>query len=257
METNEYQKMYDIEKSYWWFLGKHRLVDLLVGNYLRESARQRLLDVGCGTGVILELLKTYGMAVGIELSGLAISFAKRRNLHLLVQSDASRGLPFKDNSFSIITCLDVLEHLDDDSHLIEEMLRVCQPAGHIIITVPAMNSLWSEHDLALHHRRRYRKGGLLAHVAHLDCLVAKATFFNTFLFLPIFAARKVRALFQRGKAPRSDFFLPLPSWLNSSLYFLYSLEIALLPILNLPFGISLLVILQKKPRRPSMVAYRG
>lgn len=238
--------MYEIETSYWWFLGKRYLIDFLLKTYLSHDGRNRLLDVGCGTGLVLELMKSHGPAFGIELSGDAISFLRRRNLNLVVQSDASQALPFKNDVFSIITCLDVLEHLRNDIFLVEEMFRICKPGGFIIITAPAMNCLWSEHDEALHHKRRYTKKELLNRLVAVNCHVKKATYFNTSLFMPIFAIRKIKAIFKQKSVAQSDFFIPLPGWVNACLYFFYSKELTLLKSLTFPFGVSLLAILQKQ-----------
>jgi len=109
-----------------------------------------------------------------------------------------------------------------------------------------MNCLWSKHDEALHHERRYTKKGLLNRIVTANCHVKKVTYFNTSLFFPIFAIRKIKAMFKQKSLAQSDFFIPLPRWLNSCLYFFYSKELTLLKSLSFPFGISLLTILQKE-----------
>jgi ubiquinone/menaquinone biosynthesis C-methylase UbiE len=246
MEKIEYAIMYDIEQSYWWFLGKQFLVrSVLQEGSLCDPEKDRILDIGCGTGTVLKLLEDFGTACGVELSTDAIQFLKKRGLNLVVRSDVSRSIPFKDNVFSVITCLDVLEHLDDDFALLKEMVRVCRPGGHIVVTVPALNVLWSPHDTALHHKRRYTRKQLLQKVAPLPASVVKRSYYNTTLIIPILAVRKIKPLFSDKQSVRSDFFMPIPRWINAFLTFLFFTEIRCLKRLNFPLGVSLLLIMKK------------
>lgn len=244
MENDEYEIMHHLEGSYWWFIGKQFLVKQILNRVAKNNPGQgRALDIGCGTGIILKLLKNHGMAYGMEFSTEAIRFLKQRNLDSIVKSDANLSIPFKDDTFSVITCLDVLEHLENDLGLMEEMLRVCKPGGKIIITVPAFNMLWSPHDEALHHRRRYTRQEILEKTHRFNCSVVKCSYYNTALFLPILTVRK----FKRAAAhqEKSDFFMPIPSWINSFLILLFVSEIRCLDFVDFPFGVSLLLILKK------------
>lgn len=246
MEKDEYSIMYDIEQSYWWFVGKQFLVKSILRKFKPSRLKKdRVLDIGCGTGIILKLLEGFGTAYGVELSADAIQFLKKRGLRFVARSDASQSIPFKDSSFSAITCLDVLEHLDDDLALLNEMLRVCKPGGHIVLTVPAFNVLWSPHDVALHHRRRYTRTQMLKKIFRLNCTVVKNSYYNTILFLPILAIRKLKPFLSDRQNVESDFFIPIPRWINALLTFLYVAEIGYLQFLNFPFGVSLLLILKK------------
>ncbi len=249
MEKNEYKVMYDIEQSYWWFIGKQSLVRTVLNGFSLDGIMQeKILDIGCGTGVILKLLESFGVAYGMELSSEAIRFLRKRDLNLVVRSDASQSIPFKGGSFSAILCLDVLEHLDDDSTLLNEMVRVCKPGGHIILTVPAFNVLWSSHDVALHHRRRYTRKQILKKVNHLNCRVTKSSYYNTALVLPILAVRKLKKFLSNKPKAQSDFFMCLPRWINALLTSLFVSEIRCLKFFNFPFGVSLLLTLQKANR---------
>ncbi|MBW2173556.1 MAG: class I SAM-dependent methyltransferase [Deltaproteobacteria bacterium] len=246
MEKDEFSIMFDIETSYWWFVGKQFLVkNILRKCSLNSLKKNRILDIGSGTGTILKLLEGYGIAYGVELSTDAIQFLKRRDLNFVVRSDASLSIPFKEDVFSVITCLDVLEHIDDDFALLNEMVRVCEPGGHIILTVPAFNALWSPHDSALQHRRRYTRKQMLKRVCRLNSAVIKSSYYNTALFLPILAVRKLKPFLSDKQNTESDLFIPIPRWLNALLTLLYMAEIACLQFLNFPFGVSLLLILKK------------
>ena len=246
MELSEYGVMYRLEQSYWWFVGKQFLVREQIKPLLLNRGRgARILDIGSGTGIILKTLQEFGQAFGMEMSWEAIQFLKRRNLKEVVRSDAEQHLPFKDDSFSLVTCLDVLEHLDHDKELLAEMIRVCEEGGHVLVTVPAFNRLWSPHDSVFHHRRRYTRTRLLGRLNGLNAQVIRASYYNFMLSLPILVVRKLRALFSEKGKGQSDFFINLPEGVNRSLSALYKLEILGLRILRYPYGVSLLVLLRK------------
>ncbi|MFC1532343.1 class I SAM-dependent methyltransferase [Thermodesulfobacteriota bacterium] len=246
MKNNEYKISYNLEESYWWFVGKQFLVrDNFKRLAINRINNDKILDIGCGTGIILKFLENFGISFGMELSSEAIHFLMRRDLKLIARSDANQSIPFKSHTFAAITCLDVLEHLDNDLNLLREAVRVCKPGGNIIITVPAFDILWSAHDEALHHKRRYTLRQILKKVGPMNCNVIKASYYNTCLFLPIFAFRKINLFLFKKKHAQSDFFLPLPEWLNKMLILLYIAELKLLRCFSFPFGVSILLILQK------------
>lgn len=246
MEKDEYKVMHDLEQSYWWFVGKQFLVKTFLKRFSSDGlGHDKILDIGCGTGIILKLLENFGVAYGMELSSEAIRFLRQRGLNLIVRSDANQCLPFKNNTFSAITCFDVLEHIDRDITLLKEMARVCKPMGYIVITVPAFDILWSPHDVALHHKRRYTRKQMLENISKLSCTVIKVSYYNTILFLPILAVRKLKQFFSRNKHAQSDFFMTLPNWLNTAMTLLFTAEIYCLRFFSFPFGVSLLLVLQK------------
>ncbi len=191
------------------------------------------------------MLENYGVCCGAEISQEAIAFLRQRDLNRIICADVNGPLPFKDDCFSLITCLDVLEHVERDRSLVVEMFRVCKPGGYVFFTVPAFRFFWSPHDTALHHRRRYIRRQMLDHIRSVNGKVIKACYYNMLLSLPIAAIRKLRALQAGTREAKSDFFLSLPGFVNRALSFIFKLEISLLSFSNFPFGISLLVIARK------------
>jgi len=247
MEKSEYEIMYKLESSYWWFLGKQFLVeDQFRGLGVDPPDRCRILDIGSGTGLNVKTLEKFGNVCGIERSPEAIRFLRKRGVSNVICSDANVTLPFRDGVFSAVTCLDVLEHLDEDEFLLREMHRVCKPGGYIFITVPAFRIFWSPHDIALHHKRRYSKEEMLLRIKNLKCRVEKATYYNMVLSVPIWLFRKLKSAASRKGHSESDFFLSIPDFLNRSLRLLFKFEITFLRYFNYPFGVSLLVILQRE-----------
>ena len=245
MNRAEYEIMHNIERSYWWFRGKKFLLEMLLRIHLENSNDGKLLDIGCGTGMILDLLNSYGTGYGVELSALAIKILRGKKQKLIAQSDANRTMPFKNNVFDTVTCLDVLEHIENDMDLIKEMVRICKPGGIIFITVPAMGFLWSYHDKALHHKRRYTKRPLVNKIIELDAELVKSSYFNVTSLFPLLIFRKLKSVLARNGYSKSDFFVPVPGWINELLFFYYISELNLLRIMNIPFGVSLLIALKK------------
>jgi len=245
METNEYTIMADVEDTYWWFVGRRFLLERLLDAVSSAEGHPQSIDIGCGTGSVLNVLTGYGAAYGVDASQTALTACRDRGFDRIARCDVNRSLPFRDNSFQFITCLDVLEHIEHDRRLVREMTRICAPGGMVMVTVPALDALWSMHDEALHHRRRYTLCRLQQLTVGLNCTVALISYFNTMLFLPILCIRKIRDTLRQGAPPKSDFYISIPAGINQLLTVLFKAEMALLSHLRLPFGVSLLMVLQK------------
>lgn len=151
----------------------------------------RLLDAGCGSGRTLEELAAYGRVSGADLSSAAIASARRRG-YRDVHTAPVEDLPFAAASFDVVTCLDVLEHTQDDRATLIELLRVTRPGGSLIVTVPAYPRLWSRHDEANLHFRRYDARGLRAVATAAGWEVVRETHFNAALLVPAAVVRRVR-----------------------------------------------------------------
>lgn len=163
MESQEYARMHALETEYWWFAGRRAIVAGLLRAVPvpHDQTTLQLLDIGCGTGANLPMLKKAigpdGHLTAMDFSPLALEFARTHpesNGVCLLQGDALH-LPLRDESFHLLTMLDVLEHLRDDQRALSEVHRVLQPKGALVFSVPAYQHLWSAHDEALHHFRRY------------------------------------------------------------------------------------------------------
>lgn len=245
MTDAEILKMARLEDRYWWFVGRRFIVLMLIQSFWKPKSNPALiLDLGCGTGGSFPLLRNFGVVVGLDNSWLALSHARKRGMKHLTLGDAL-SLPFVDNSFDLVATLDVLEHLEDDRQALKEIWRVLKPEGKVVFTVPAFMSLWSVHDIALAHKRRYlwneihdkvvQSGLKLLHLSYAICPL-----------LPIvFVFRKIQNSLMRNKKPATAL-IELPSPLNRLLIALLKLEAALIPLIRLPFGVSLVGIAEKQ-----------
>jgi SAM-dependent methyltransferase len=210
------------EESHWWFRARRRILAALLEPLLRQQPPLRVVDLGCGAGVDLERLPLgSALRVGVEPAALAgssvaaaagaasgrparASAAPARVPSAREPADGAarvwfvRGraeaTPLLEGKFDLALALDVLEHLDDDAAALAEAVRLLRPAGRLLVTVPAGPALWSEHDEALGHRRRYRRADLRRLVESARLEIERLTHFNSLLFLPAAAYRRARRL---------------------------------------------------------------
>jgi len=235
--------MYEMEGSYWWFVGKRRIAATLLQAYLPPCNDRLILDVGCGTGGMLQfLLSEYGTAYGLDLSPIALGLGQQRNLSRLALGSAL-VLPYADASFSVVTAFDLLYHqwVDDDLLALRECRRVLRPGGALLITDSAFRFLWSGHDVAYGARRRYTTRELRRQVEAAGLQVKRLSYANAFLFPAVLAVRLWKRLRPSSGGGGSDL-RPLPSGLNRLLAGIYTAEARLLRWVDYPVGVSVVCL---------------
>lgn len=248
MNPEEYIKMYEQENTYWWFQGRKKILFRMIERFgLLKDGAARVLDIGCGTGLILEELNGRATAVGLDFSHQALSFCRKRGLDNLISGDVSH-LPIADSSLDLVLALDLFEHIKDDVSLIRDIHRILKPGGYLLATVPAHQYLWSRHDEALHHFRRYSYGGFRNLITGNGFSLRKYSFLITFTYLPILIFRIAQKMFRHFKPttqrPKTHIII-LPESINAALIRVLELEGLLLERMNLPIGVSLICIAQK------------
>lgn len=246
METREYRTMFELEDRHWWFQSRLLMTERLLRREIlpRFAGRvPRMLDLGCGTGLFLKRRQTESDAIGSDIAPDALAFCRDRGIGKLILADAGK-IPLADASVDVVTAFDLIEHVTDDQELVREVRRVLRPGGFLLATVPAHPLLWSNHDVSLHHKRRYTlhefralfAGGGWEKVRLTPCFS---------LILPVAAALRIsRNLRHAKKPPRSDTFV-IPEWLNRLMIHVHRLEAWWLERYNLPTGVSLLTIQRK------------
>ncbi|MGI8904044.1 MAG: class I SAM-dependent methyltransferase [Solirubrobacteraceae bacterium] len=243
MDDRLMKLMLDLDERHWWYRGRRRIIRAELDR-LAPAAGARVLDAGCGSGRTLAQLETYGEVCGIELNDDAAAVARARG-HGEVRVGRLESLPWPDGTFDLITCLDVIEHTPEDRTTLRELRRVCRPGGRLLLTVPAYQFLWSAHDEANHHYRRYSHGTLGRACADTGWHLKRMTSFNS-LLLPVAAtvrlAQRCRPSVEGERG--SDLRLG-PRWLNSVLERPLQLEARWLSGgRTLPAGLSLLAVVE-------------
>lgn len=243
MDSSEYQSMYEAEETHFYFAGKRSLVAEMLSGRLAPGAR--ILDAGCGTGATMRRLSAFGEPFGVDLSEEAVRFCRMRGPSPAAVANAQGRLPFRDASFDAACLLDVIEHIDDERAVLTEIARVVRPSGVVVITVPAVPWLFSYHDRALGHRRRYAKAALVSLVLECGLRIDLVTHFNAWLLGPAVVARAGMTALRRGCPPRTDTALRIPAPLNSILLGLCRIEARIARRLPLPAGLGLACVARK------------
>ena len=248
MKKEELLALQRVEEGHWFYTGKRELVQHWLDNlgYGRGS-HFKLLDAGAGTGILVrDLKRNFGADKidGVEFSEDARSIA-RETYGLELQPGSILELPVKDSSVDVAVALDVLEHVERDDIALSELLRITKSGGHLILNVPAMQSLWSDWDVALGHFRRYSLSTfeqLLAPGLQRNAYsVVYLGYINAFAFPLIYAYRMFRKLVPSDKRAEDK----VPGPLVNSLLKASFVAPAKLTWLKAPFGVSIFCVLRK------------
>ena len=243
MQHSQYEMLYRYELVHWWYRVRRQIVHDLLRSYFSDRTDLKLADIGCGTGALTKELERYGECTGIDSSERAVAFCRSRGVRD-VRLGSAEQTELEDGSLDAVICLDVLEHLPEDTKGITEIHRVLKSGGIAIVFVPAFLSLWGVTDEWGHHYRRYRLPELAGKFKPKDFTILHKSYFNTFLFLFIAMVRiTVRLLHIPMKSENATG----TGILNEFFYHIFDLERrALSSGVSFPFGVSILLVVQKK-----------
>ncbi len=245
MEPREYDRTASAEEGHWWFRALRTVLADLIEQGSRESPiGGPALDAGCGTGGNLRHLLADRAAVGIDRSPLALAHAESRTSAPLARGSIGE-LPFRDRSFGLVLCADVLYHREvkDDIAALREFRRVLQPGGWLVVNVPAYNSLRSAHDRAMHTARRYRRKSLSDRLRRAGLRPERIVSWNGLLLGPALLMRFLR----RTSGDESDI-TALPAAVNQFLFGCARIDTFLARHRLLPFGLSVAGLAQRDDR---------
>jgi SAM-dependent methyltransferase len=242
MGKSFYDQLYRQENRHWWFSCRRRLaLDALRRFGVKPSGR--ILDMGCGTGGMLDELPALGLEFGFDISAQALGYCRSRQ-HTRLTLGVGEHLPYRDNRFDAVVSLDVLEHIEQDAQTLRGLYRICAPEAVVVITVPATPWLWTTRDDRLLHKRRYTKRELIAKARAAGFRVEKCSYYCVFFF-PIVAAV---VLLNRALGRKADVKDDVPTVnpvLNALFSRLLAFEQWLMRWVNYPFGVSLFCVLRK------------
>jgi len=245
LQTELYSLMFEQERTYWWAQGRRDLTLAISSAGLPSDHRcaRNILDVGCGTGALLEVLAEEGVPHGVDSSELALAFCLRAGCTKLARASAE-DLPFRSGTMDLLTSLDVFEHVPDDGKAARECFRILRPGGLLIVMVPAFQWLWTDRDDRLGHVRRYRKHEIARLLSEAGFRVERCTYTNISL-VPVLMAAVLRGkLFESQRHVSTDI-AAVPKTINTLLYTLVRLENAIALRLGLPFGTTVLAVAKK------------
>ena len=251
MRGQQQARYYDLGRSHFWLRGKYELVADRVRALLCRSKHwsrpPRTLDAGCGPGNMLDILGQHGEVFGSDLSHEALEFCRGRGYRNVVEADLT-ALPFPDATMDLVTCIDCLEHVEDDLGAIQEIHRILRPGGFIVVTVPAFMCLWGPHDEIYGHQRRYRAREVSDKLASAGFARVHVRYFEALWFVPLLLMRKAKQLVGLRS---SDDFVSLPKPLNAIASALIHGEGRVLERVPAPFGVTILASASKPTCRSS------
>ena len=193
MEGTEVRKLAALEDAHWWYRERRHLLGRMIGGLRPGTA----LDIGAAGGGNTRVLRRAGWSVSaLEYGADGAEVAAERGLSV-VRGDAT-ALPVSDDSLDLVVAFDVLEHIVDHDTAVSEVRRALRPGGMFLIAVPADPRLWSDHDVAVDHVRRYTRDTLRAVLERNGFEIASMTSWNV-LLRPVVALRRRKA---SGSDPR-------------------------------------------------------
>ena len=246
MEKIEYEVMYNVENDFWWYRGLHDLVLRFVRPAAAGPKKTlRILDAGCGTGRMLELLQPYGEVEGFDFSTEALRFCAQRGLAAVSQQDLTTWQGDQ-NVYDVIISLDTLCHesITDEDSIVKAFHRALKPGGMLIVNLPAFELLRRRHDQAVHTKKRFTKKETITRFQAIGFFISNASYRLPYLFLIMLGKNWLERLSGSARV-ESDLKMP-PRWLNTLLSWLNRLENRCVASgITISFGTSLFIVARK------------
>jgi 2-polyprenyl-3-methyl-5-hydroxy-6-metoxy-1,4-benzoquinol methylase len=242
MQEELLQSMFESQEHHWWFTTKRKIVVDHIDRALDPKPNTKILDIGCGSGLMIRALEKYGSVYGIDASEQCLEFCRKLGSANLCRGEFPDLVPYMPNTFGLITALDVIEHIEDDQGSLSKIFDLLEAEGLLLLTVPAFNFMWTSFDEVNDHKRRYSKGELRRKLIEAGFVIESISYYNSLLFPIAFVGRMYSKLF--GTQSTSDVVPPMPivNWIFSKIF---GLERAYLRNFGFPVGLSLIAVARR------------
>lgn len=254
MQNQAYDELARVEDAHWYHAGRRKLVDHYIGSIREDLGRDaRILDVGCGTGGMFDLLERYGSVTGLELSDHAarLCLEKHPSTDIVTGSANELGTIFAGRQFDLVAFFNVLYHewITDDAQVLREAASLIRPGGFVIVNEPAYMFLYRDNDKICLGKRRYARSTISALLSQAGFCTVRSTYFNSVSLLPLCVLTALqRAGMCRTNEASDELRLPPPA-INGCLSFAMASELAWIRRFGgFPFGVSILTLGRKDPR---------
>jgi SAM-dependent methyltransferase len=223
-----------VENRHWWYRERRAII----AKELRQIGRPgKAIEIGASGGGNSQVLRDMGWDVLVtEYIDEGVEIARARGFNA-IQADA-RDLPLPDSSFDVLVAFDVLEHIEEDDLAAAEIFRVLKPGGVALIAVPCDMALWSKHDVATGHFRRYDRASLTKLVESAGLTIETLWSWNV-LLRPVVKMRRKNA----SDAQNEHDIVAVPPLVNLGLGTIIKIE-RYLPVKSMP-GVSLMMRARK------------
>lgn len=230
----------DLYYRHWWWRARESLILSTIEKIRNNRTKERILDVGCGDGLLFDQLSQFGDVEGVEREAALVSTDNPWRTKISICPFDGRFRPYK--KFTLILMLDVLEHSSDAQSILQHALDLLDDNGFIVITAPAFPCLWTSHDDLNNHFKRYTKQAI-RHLASQSGmkLVSCHYFFNWTFAVKLCLNLKERCFGSNPRIPTVP-----PSWVNEVLFWVSVVEQRVFRNTPIPFGSSLIAVGTKR-----------
>jgi SAM-dependent methyltransferase len=245
MKPEEYEVMYRVEDTHWWYLGMEAITRAVLDRAIGRGHNLRILDAGCGTGAAMGYLADYGTVTGFDFAAEALHFCQIRKRDRLSRASVL-ALPYADASFDLVASFDVLceRAVVDDDVALRDFARVLRQGGRVLLRLPAYNWLRGKHDEAVYIRHRYTARELAGKLRQAGFEPERISYANMLLF-PIAALKRMTERFMPVKQAGSDLTIGT-GVLNTPMRWILSLEAPLVARSRLPFGLTAVAFARRR-----------
>lgn len=225
MQSAQFELHAQIEERHWWFVARRQIMQSLVEHVLPPDGKSTIVDVGCGTGGNLATLEDSYKCIGIDTSADAIALARQKFPRVsFIQGFAPQDLGDVAAEAKLFLLMDVLEHVEDDFALLSNLFAAASPGAYFLVTVPADMALWSPHDVAFGHYRRYDQQRFERVWQDLPARPLAVSYYNSRLYPVVRAIRAKNRLLRKSQGEAgTDFTIPSPK-VNKALERLFAGE---------------------------------
>lgn len=246
MQQSGYQGMKRLQEYHWWWRGMARLYATALSRFVGTTSSHSVIDIGCGFGANLPVLNKIGSVVGVDVSLDSLQAIEQRPTLGLVQARAD-ALPFRSETFDVVAMLAIIEHIKDDDRAAAEAFRVGRPNSVLILLTSAFMALWSHHDTANNHFRRYYTAQMERLLRQAGWHIQLNTYINAIIFPAVLVVRVLQRQFKHDAVSEEDAEYDMgPSMepINSALALLLRFEtwLTVTARIKLPFGVDIFTV---------------
>jgi ubiquinone/menaquinone biosynthesis C-methylase UbiE len=238
--------MEQYEQTYWWHLGRLRIIQTYIKKAVGRKKNLKILNVGCGTGGTIDMLESFGAVDNVDTSEDALTFMRQKGYANLFKVNDVQ-LPFEDETYDMVGAFDVLEHIEDENGALKEWRRVLKPGGAVVLTVPAYQWLWSGHDVSLHHKRRYTTSRIATAAKAAGLNVDRKSYAIVFS-LPLVVGFRLLNKVTRRKTTSETSYVKVPETVNRIFTNALTVEAKAHKGITFPAGTTVIAVLRKSDK---------
>ncbi len=240
-KSSHYESIDKVHRKHFWFRARNLLLQTVIGKYIPQPKGKSFLEIGFGTGIVLEQLEMMGfITTGLDVNQKALEYARKNVRATLIRQSIFSYKPKM--KFDAVGAFDVAEHLNEDEEFFSTCFRLLKPGGNLFISVPASMKLWSRVDELSDHKRRYEKDELEKKICVAGFQVKLLSFWQTFTLLPYLLWRQT----MRSRKDIISTYVKVPFvFTNEVLYWLLRAERPFVTRMGFPYGGSLILVAHK------------